>query len=322
MDAEFESQAPDWYHTYEKWAAYPLFVLSLMFLAAFSIQVLDIQDPVDQAFARIAIPLVWVAFAIDYVVGFVLARNVRSRPMQLAALVFPPLRLLLLGHATLVLQATASRADRARVYLLFLTTLTAFVGAILVVYFELKVPNSNIRSFGDALWWVGETVSTVGYGDYYPVTIGGRLVAGALFINGVALLSVITAGLAQRFTADQTSTSPASSSMATSTPAPAASAPAGTGSASAASAPAASAPAVTGSASAASAPAASAPAVTGSASAGPATAASTETLTISKEALTALQERIAGLETELTNVRSHVVELLNQPTDTPPASPK
>ena len=309
MDAEFESQAPDWYHTYEKWAAYPLFVLSLMFLAAFSIQVLDIQDPVDQAFARIAIPLVWVAFAIDYVVGFVLARNkkryVRSRPMQLAALVFPPLRLLLLGHATLVLQATASRADRARVYLLFLTTLTAFVGAILVVYFELKVPNSNIRSFGDALWWVGETVSTVGYGDYYPVTIGGRLVAGALFINGVALLSVITAGLAQRFTADQTSTSPASSSMATSTPAPAASAPAGTGSASAASA-----------------PAASAPAVTGSASAGPATAASTETLTISKEALTALQERIAGLETELTNVRSHVVELLNQPTDTPPASPK
>jgi voltage-gated potassium channel len=316
MDAEFESQAPDWYHTYEKWAAYPLFVLSLMFLAAFSIQVLDIQDPVDQAFARIAIPLVWVAFAIDYVVGFVLARNkkryVRSRPMQLAALVFPPLRLLLLGHATLVLQATASRADRARVYLLFLTTLTAFVGAILVVYFELKVPNSNIRSFGDALWWVGETVSTVGYGDYYPVTIGGRLVAGALFINGVALLSVITAGLAQRFTADQTSTSPASSSMATSTPAPAASAPAGTGSA----------PAGTGSASAASAPAASAPAVTGSASAGPATAASTETLTISKEALTALQERIAGLETELTNVRSHVVELLNQPTDTPPASPK
>lgn len=285
MDAEFEAQAPDWYHTYEKWAAYPLFVLSLMFLAAFSIQVLNIQDPVDQAFARVAIPLTWMAFAIDYVVGLVLARSklhyIRSRPLQLAALVFPPLRLLLLGHAVLVLQATASRADRARVYLLFITTMTAFLGAILVVYFELRSPNSNIRSFGNGLWWVGETVSTVGYGDYYPVTVGGRLVAGVLFINGVALLSVITAGMAQRFVSD-----PATPPPAPVAPAPSAATPA---------------------------PAATAPA----AAVG---AGGTETLTISKEALTKLQERITGLETELTSVRTHVTDLLGHPPDTPPKS--
>lgn len=301
MDAEFEAQAPDWYHTYEKWAAYPLFVLSLMFLAAFSIQVLDIQDPVDQAFARVAIPLTWAAFAIDYVVGFALARNklhyIRSRPLQLAALVFPPLRLLLLGHAVLVLQATASRADRARVYLLFITTLTAFLGAILVVYFELQVPNSNIRSFGDGLWWVGETVSTVGYGDFYPVTVGGRLVAGMLFINGVALLSVITAGMAQRFVNDP------SAASATPPPTP------NTASTAAPTAPTTAATA---------APAQ--PAVPTAAPAGGASAGATETLTISKEALTKLQERIAGLESELTNVRTHVIDLLSHSPDTPPKS--
>lgn len=297
MEAEFESEAPDWYHTYEKWAAYPLFVLSLMFLAAFSIQVLDIQDPVDQAFARVAIPLTWSAFAIDYVIGFTLASNklhfIRSRPLQLAALVFPPLRLLLLGHAAAVLQATASRADRARVYLLFITTLTAFLGAILVVYFELRVPNSNIRSFGNALWWVGETVSTVGYGDYYPVTIGGRLVAGVLFINGVALLSVITAGMAQRFTSEPPPPAPAATTPAASSPATVP-VPAGTPS-----------------------PATSAGAPVADGTAAPAQG---ETLTISKEALTRLQERISGLETELTQVRTHVVDLLNNPSDTPPKS--
>lgn len=304
MEAEFEANAPDWYHTYEKWAAYPLFVMGLMFLAAFSIQVLNIQDPVDQRFARVVIPVTWLMFAIDYLIGLVLARNklhyVRSRPLQLLALVFPPFRLLLLGHVVKVLQATASRADRARVYLLFITTLTAFVGAILVVFFELKAPNSNIRSFGDALWWVGETVSTVGYGDFYPVTIGGRLVAGMLFINGVALLSVITAGMAQRFVNEPAAAAPAASGK--------------TGSAASTSAEKANTKA------SAPATAAPAPAPATSAASDLAPSADTETLTISKATLTKLQDRIAGLESELHHVRAHVGELLNPPADTPPKS--
>lgn len=320
---EFESEAPDWYHKYEWWSAYPLFVLGLMFLVAFSIQVLNIQDPVDQTFARIVIPVAWIAFAIDYVIGFTLAQHkwgfVRSHPLQLAALIFPPLRLLLVLHVVTVLQKTASRTDRARTYLLFLTTLIGFVSAILVVFFELRSPDSNIRTLGNAIWWVGETVSTVGYGDYYPVTIGGRIVAGVLFINGVALLSVITAGLAQKFTAD-TAGSAANTPTSTGAAAPAAdSQPTGVATTSAqvtpttSAAPPSAAPPETPTSE--TTPPAAQPAPDAGNTSTPAT-----TVTISREALEALQRRIVGLEGELRTVRGHVVTLLGEPPDTPSQS--
>ncbi len=70
--------------------------------------------------------------------------------------------------------------------------------SLLVVFFERTSANSNIRTLGDALWWASETVSTVGYGDYYPVTTGGKIVAVALFVNGIALLSAVTATIAAR----------------------------------------------------------------------------------------------------------------------------
>jgi voltage-gated potassium channel len=52
---------------------------------------------------------------------------------------------------------------------------------------------SNIRTFGDAVWWAMETITTVGYGDHHPVSPAGRWVAGALMVIGVALVGVITA---------------------------------------------------------------------------------------------------------------------------------
>ena len=58
---------------------------------------------------------------------------------------------------------------------------------------------STIHGFGDSLWWAFTTVSTVGYGDSYPVTTAGRLVAAALMIVGVSLFGVVTASLATYF---------------------------------------------------------------------------------------------------------------------------
>ena len=52
---------------------------------------------------------------------------------------------------------------------------------------------SNIRTFGDAVWWAMETITTVGYGDHHPTTVEGRWVAGALMVIGLALVGVITA---------------------------------------------------------------------------------------------------------------------------------
>jgi voltage-gated potassium channel len=56
--------------------------------------------------------------------------------------------------------------------------------------------HANLRSFADALWWSATTITTVGYGDHYPVTAQGRLVAAGLMLGGIALLGIVTASIA------------------------------------------------------------------------------------------------------------------------------
>lgn len=61
------------------------------------------------------------------------------------------------------------------------------------------VPESNIRGPDDALWWAFVTMTTVGYGDKYPVTPGGRLLAALLMISGVGLFGTFTGFIASWF---------------------------------------------------------------------------------------------------------------------------
>jgi voltage-gated potassium channel len=78
-------------------------------------------------------------------------------------------------------------------------------GVILVVWSAAAVlrfeddPNSNIRSPMDALWWAMTTITTVGYGDRYPVTFEGRLVAMLLMVVGIGLFGVLTGLFAKIF---------------------------------------------------------------------------------------------------------------------------
>jgi len=66
---------------------------------------------------------------------------------------------------------------------------------------ERQYPQSNIRSLSDGLWWAVSTVSTVGYGDKFPVSNPGRVIATGLMFIGVALFSILTATLASSFAA-------------------------------------------------------------------------------------------------------------------------
>jgi voltage-gated potassium channel len=59
--------------------------------------------------------------------------------------------------------------------------------------------SSNIKTAGDAVWWSVTTVTTVGYGDRFPVTTGGRLVAAVLMLGGVGLFGALSGLIASSF---------------------------------------------------------------------------------------------------------------------------
>ena len=105
-----------------------------------------------------------------------------------------PLRLLRLVFLFRVLNRRAENSMRGRItaYVATSTGLLIFSAALAVLDAERGAKGANITNFGDAVWWSVTTMSTVGYGDEYPVTTTGRLVAVALMIGGVALLGVVT----------------------------------------------------------------------------------------------------------------------------------
>lgn len=92
----------------------------------------------------------------------------------------------------------ASREFAEEAYLLYLCTLVGVVvlsGALGFHYFEAEV-NPNVHGLWDSFWWTISTVTTVGYGDIYPVTTGGRILAIFLMLGGVATVSAVTAAIA------------------------------------------------------------------------------------------------------------------------------
>ena len=72
-------------------------------------------------------------------------------------------------------------------------------GVTIVYFFEHDAHGANIHTYGQALWWGAATVSTVGYGDVYPVTPGGRFTAVAVMALAFTVLAVVTAQIASRF---------------------------------------------------------------------------------------------------------------------------
>ena len=81
----------------------------------------------------------------------------------------------------------------------------AMISFILMVFSSIAIlncetsPESNIRTASDALWWSFVTITTVGYGDFYPVTLLGRIVASVLMTAGVGLFGTFTAYVATFF---------------------------------------------------------------------------------------------------------------------------
>src|SRR5215831_11169135 len=110
---------------------------------------------------------------------------------------------LLIHEGALRVEAVLKHHSLFRVLLAAAATL--LTEAWLVLLFEENAKNSNIHNFGDALWWAIVTVTTVGYGDRYPVSAGGRGVAVVLMLIGIGLIGVLTATVASYFVEEKTS---------------------------------------------------------------------------------------------------------------------
>jgi voltage-gated potassium channel len=104
-----------------------------------------------------------------------------------------------------MLRDLRSEIASGTVYLVvFLLTVVLEVAGLLELRFEENAPGANIKTAGDALWWGYVTATTVGYGDQYPVTTGGRLVGYLMLTCGVALFATFSGFLANTFLSKRT----------------------------------------------------------------------------------------------------------------------
>ena len=211
------SRSQEAYDRFSAAVALPLTVLALAWLPILVIPIVahlpagvaSVFDVVDY--------FVWAAFAIEYGVKLYLTPKrwhyVTHHLVELAVIALPllrPLRALRLLRVVNIFRAgliltNALRRLRGVLthhglhYVLFVVLGVVVVCAALEFEFEDGTHGANIQNFGDALWWAIVTVTTVGYGDKFPVSAGGRGVAVVLMLVGIGLIGILTATVASFF---------------------------------------------------------------------------------------------------------------------------
>nr|WP_315203358.1 ion transporter [uncultured Flavobacterium sp.] len=101
----------------------------------------------------------------------------------------------------LISHVFANKAKGALTSVSIIAILLVIFSAIAILQVE-KDPNSNIKTAEDAIWWAYVTITTVGYGDKFPVTTEGRIIASVLMTAGVGLFGTFTAYVASLFVID------------------------------------------------------------------------------------------------------------------------
>jgi voltage-gated potassium channel len=178
-------------------------VLGLVFLVDFLLtRLVPDGPPWWQPSLTVVSWLVWLAFAIDYFVRLGLSADrwafFRGHPLDLVMVLLPMLRVL---RAILLIRRSFRSISTERIAGSLLTIVAVIVatGAVLEFAVEHNAPGANITTLGTAFWWAIVTTTTVGYGDTYPVTSAGRVIASMIMLVGIGLIGTVSATVAAWF---------------------------------------------------------------------------------------------------------------------------
>ena len=190
---------------WQHWSEWPLLILGLLFLVIILLPLATPLSSTTQTFLDWSNWALWAVFAVDYFVRLYLAPErwhfVKTHILDLVIVVVPAFRALRVLRLISVLLVSLRRARDLNymvlpVYVGAITAVLIGVSSVLVYDAEATNPDSPISTLGDAVWWAFTTVTTVGYGDEYPITPLGRTLGVLLMISGIALIGSLTASAA------------------------------------------------------------------------------------------------------------------------------
>ncbi len=189
---------------WEKITTIPLIFFSFVFLVGYSVLILDDEvftTGIDKYILG-TLAAIWLVFIIDYVARLTFATDkavfFRRNLIDLLSVIIPffrPFLLLMYLSRLRYFRGRKGSSVRARLvaYAASFAIMYIFVLSLAVYAAERNAPGATITSFGDSVWWAMVTISTVGYGDYYPVTIPGRVYATMLMLGGMVIVGLTTA---------------------------------------------------------------------------------------------------------------------------------
>ena len=220
MVAERRSTSESRVDAYERRTTIPLLLLALAVIPLLIFPSVADLSPRAEAVILVADWTIWSIFLADYLVRLWLAETrrefIRINKLDLLIIVLPflrPLRVLRSARALRILRAARATTllgrsvtaagevlTRHKLHYAIATTIGVVIAAAALAHsFESASPTSNIDSFADALWWASATVTTVGFGDQFPTTTGGRAVGIGLMIVGISLFGFVAGSLVSYF---------------------------------------------------------------------------------------------------------------------------
>ena len=180
----------------------PMFVASVLYLLAFAAPIMStrIQEPYD-GYLNIIQLILWGLFAADYCVRLYLAPRrlyfITHNLMNLAIVLLPAWRIVsFLAMIHLTANRQYKRLSELAMKLFGYTAIFIIMFALAIYSVESSEPGAMIRDLPTAYWWTFTTLATVGYGDVYPITGIGRVIAVVVMLYGVGLVAVATGALA------------------------------------------------------------------------------------------------------------------------------